>query len=94
MSAQAEIVDIRWTIDARCEHQATVAPAKFVELCGKLPAALTVHWGFEAGAPLDFDINIHYHVGKEVFPIMYTGARSRARVRLEGGARRGATQPP
>ena len=64
MAAQAEIVEIRWSGDGRFEHQATVAPAKFVELCGKLPAAVRVHWGFEAAAPVDF--NIHYHVGKEV----------------------------
>ena len=67
MAAQAEIVEIRWASDGRFEHRATIAPAKFVELCGKLPAALKVRWAFEAGAPLDF--NIHYHVGKEVvFP--------------------------
>ncbi len=64
MAAHAEIVEIRWSGDGRFEHQTTVAPAKFVELCGKLPAALKVKWAFEAGAPLDF--NIHYHVGKEV----------------------------
>ena len=63
-AAQAEIVDIRWTGDGRFDHQATVAPAKFVELCGKLSNAQRVQWSFEAGAPLDF--NIHYHVGKEV----------------------------
>ncbi len=64
MAAQAEIVEIRWASDGRFEHRATIAPAKFVELCGKLPAALKVRWAFEAGAPLDF--NTHYHVGKEV----------------------------
>ena len=63
-AAQAEIVDISWAGDGRFEHRATVAPAKFVELCGKLPAALKVKWAFQAGAPLDF--NIHYHVGKDV----------------------------
>lgn len=64
LAAQAEIVDIRWSGEGRFEHHATVAPAKFVELCGKLPAGLKVVWGFDAGAPLDF--NIHYHVGKDV----------------------------
>ena len=64
LSAQAEVVDIRWSGEGRFEHHATVAPAKFVELCGKLPAGLKVVWGFDAGAPLDF--NIHYHVGKDV----------------------------
>lgn len=60
----AEILDIRWSGEGRFEHQTTVAPNKFVELCGKLPTGLKVHWEFAAGAPLDF--NIHYHVGKEV----------------------------
>ena len=64
LSAQAEVVEIRWSGEGRFEHQATVAPAKFVELCGKLPAGMRVSWGFEAGAPLDF--NIHYHAGKKV----------------------------
>ena len=63
-AARAEVVEIRWTGDGRFDHQATLAPAKFVELCGKLPNAQRVQWGFEAGAPLDF--NIHYHLGKEV----------------------------
>jgi hypothetical protein len=34
VSAQAEVVEIRWSGEGRFEHQATVAPAKFVELCG------------------------------------------------------------
>lgn len=63
-AAQAEIVDIGWTRDGRFAHQATIAPAKFVELCGKLPKSQRVQWSFEAGAPLDF--NIHYHLGKDV----------------------------
>ena len=44
-----------------------MAPAKFAEICGKLPAGLKVRWHFAASAPLDF--NVHYHVGKDVvFP--------------------------
>jgi hypothetical protein len=66
--AHAEVVDIAWSGDGRFSHQGLVAPGKFVELCGKLPAGLAVRWDFEAGAPLDF--NVHYHVGKEaVFPV-------------------------
>ena len=63
----AEIVDIAWDSNGRFERSATVPPAKFTEVCGKLPAGLKVRWDFEASTPLDF--NIHYHVGKEVvFP--------------------------
>jgi hypothetical protein len=64
MVCQADIIDIRWSAEGRFEHQTTVAPTKFVELCGKLPAGQRVHWEFAAGVPLDF--NVHYHVGKEV----------------------------
>ena len=65
--AWADIVDIAWDSNGRFERSATVPPAKFTEVCGKLPAGLKVRWDFEASTPLDF--NIHYHVGKEVvFP--------------------------
>ena len=65
--AWADIVDIAWDSNGRFERSATVPPAKFTEVCGKLPAGLKVRWNFEASTPLDF--NIHYHVGKEVvFP--------------------------
>jgi hypothetical protein len=60
----AEIVDIRWDASGRFERSLGVAPGKFAEVCGKLPAGLKVGWAFEATAPLDF--NLHYHVGKEV----------------------------
>ena len=64
---RADIVDIAWDADARFERSMSVAPGKFAELCGKLPAGLKVGWRFQASAPLDF--NLHYHVGKEVvFP--------------------------
>lgn len=63
----AELVDIRWPGDGRYVHQARIGPGKVVELCGKLPAGLKVRWGFEADKPLD--VNVHYHVGKQVvFP--------------------------
>ena len=66
-SRSADIVDIAWDADGRFERNVTVAPAKFAEVCGKLPAGLRVRWLFEASVPLDF--NVHYHVGKEVvFP--------------------------
>lgn len=70
-SALADIVDIAWDADGRFERSMIVAPGKFAELCGKLPAGLKVGWNFQANAPLDF--NVHYHVGKEVvFPSKLT----------------------
>ena len=63
----ADIVDIAWDAGGRFERSVSVAPAKFAEVCGKLPAGLKVRWSFDASTPLDF--NVHYHVGKEVvFP--------------------------
>ena len=63
----ADIVDIAWDGNGRFERSVSVAPAKFAEVCGKLPAGLKVRWSFDANTPLDF--NVHYHVGKEaVFP--------------------------
>lgn len=63
----ADIVEIAWDSNGRFERSVTVPPAKFAEICGKLPAGLNLRWAFDASTPLDF--NIHYHVGKEVlFP--------------------------
>ncbi len=65
--AWADIVDIAWDASGRFEHSVSVAPGKFAEVCGKLPAGLKVRWDFKSGTPLDF--NVHYHVGKDVaFP--------------------------
>jgi hypothetical protein len=65
--AAQHIVDIAWRSDGTFRHAATVAPGRFVELCGKLDVGDTIDWQFDAAAPLDF--NIHYHQGKEaVFP--------------------------
>ena len=70
-STLAEIVDIAWAADGRFERGLSVAPGKFAEVCGKLPAGLKIRWNFEASTPLDF--NVHYHVGKEVvFPSKLT----------------------
>ena len=63
-STLADIVDIAWSADRRFERSLSVAPGKFAEVCGKLPAGLNIRWNFEASAPLDF--NVHYHVGKDV----------------------------
>ncbi|MBI5716329.1 MAG: hypothetical protein HZC37_01425 [Burkholderiales bacterium] len=65
--AASHIVDIAWGPDGAFVHRANVDPGKFVEVCGRLDPGAAIRWGFEASAPVDF--NIHYHVGKEVeFP--------------------------
>ena len=61
--AHAELVDIKWT-GGTFSHKASIAPKKFLEVCGKLKMAETVAWQFKGTAPTDF--NIHYHVGKDV----------------------------
>ena len=48
----------------RFERSVIVAPGKFTEVCGKLPAGLIVAWNFEATVPLDF--NVHHHFGSAV----------------------------
>lgn len=62
--ATADVVDIAWDAGGRFERTLSVAPGKFAEVCGKLPAGVKVRWNFEAGTPLDF--NVHYDIGKEV----------------------------
>jgi hypothetical protein len=75
LAARAELVDVQFDAAGRFAHQATVAPAKFVELCGKLAKGAKVRWQFEASGPLNF--NVHYHVGKEVvYPEQRNAARS------------------
>jgi len=65
--AHAEIVELVWGSGGAFTQQKRIAPGKFVEVCGKLPAGANVAWSFEASAPTDF--NIHYHQGKDVvFP--------------------------
>jgi len=62
-SAHAELVDLRWA-GGMFSHKASVAPKKFLEVCGKLKSGDAVAWHFIGSAPSDF--NIHYHVGKDV----------------------------
>lgn len=64
LPAQAEIVEVAWDLNGRFERLLRVAPGKFVELCGKLPAKTQVQWQFDAEAATDF--NIHFHEGKLV----------------------------
>ncbi len=63
VAASAEIVDLKWNGDAFA-HKASIAPKKFLEVCGKLKKGDGVSWQFKGSAPTDF--NIHYHVGKDV----------------------------
>lgn len=72
-STQAELIEITWAAaDRRFEHSASVAPGKFVELCGKLAKGQAVAWSFNSAQPMDF--NIHYHQGEQVvFPVKHNG---------------------
>ena len=63
LTASADIVDIKWA-DGKFSHKASIAPKKFLEVCGKQKKGDGVAWNFKGNAPTDF--NIHYHVGKEV----------------------------
>jgi len=48
--------------DGRFAKELEVPAAKFVEVCGRLPAGGRVVWAFESRVPLGF--NIHYHEGE------------------------------
>ena len=65
--AYGAVTEIAWDSSGTFAHASTVAPGKFVELCGKLTKGQEIDWRFRADRPLDF--NIHYHVGERVeFP--------------------------
>jgi hypothetical protein len=77
-AARAEIVDLAWDGHGRFEHVATLAPGRFIELCGPLAKEQSIAWSFKAERPLDF--NIHYHAGdKVVYP-----ARRKSVAALDG----------
>ena len=61
---KGEIVPLAWSADGAFSRSVSLAPGRFIEVCGKLPAQQAVQWQFEADARLDF--NIHYHEGKAV----------------------------
>ena len=66
--AHAELVKIGWDGSGRFEHGTTLAPGKFLEVCGKLSKGQAVAWSFKAEGPLNF--NIHYHEGDKVeYPV-------------------------
>jgi len=62
-NASAEIVDLKWK-DGAFSHKSSIAPKKFLEVCGKLSKGENIGWRFNGSAPADF--NIHYHVGNDV----------------------------
>lgn len=63
LAASAEIVEIKW-VDGTFSHKASIAPKKFLEVCGKQKMGESVAWQFKGSAATDF--NIHYHVGEDV----------------------------
>ena len=67
IDARAELLEIAWDRSGRFETTASVAPGKFVEVCGRLDKWQSVAWSFKADLAMNF--NIHYHEGKQVvFP--------------------------
>ena len=62
-TAGATLVDLKWN-DGSFTHKSSVAPGKFLEVCGKLKKDQKIAWRFTGSAATDF--NIHYHVGKDV----------------------------
>lgn len=63
-SANAEVIDLTWSPDNTFKHAGTVAPKKFVEVCGKLQEADKISWQLAATQSVNF--NIHRHSGKTV----------------------------
>lgn len=63
-TAQAELIEIRWSEAGQFAHSSEIAPGKFLELCGKLASTPGVRWNFKAQQALNF--NIHFHEGEKV----------------------------
>ncbi len=62
--AEAETVSIRWNSDGQFVYGTGVSGGGSVELCGRLPAGLTVDWSFTSSVPVASEV--HYHEGKQV----------------------------
>jgi len=60
----ADLREIAWSADGRYEQTFSVLPAKPVEVCGRIPAGVSVRWRFESNAPTEF--NVHHHEGRQV----------------------------
>lgn len=85
-AAETGLVMIDWSADGRFARELEIAPQRFAEVCGPLPAGQAVRWRYAGSTPLDF--NIHYHEGDSV----RTPAQHRARTRAAGTLRVRATQ--
>jgi len=73
--AKAEVLTLQWDANRQFVHEGTLAPGKFLEVCGKLRAASRIEWSFQASAPLLS--NVHYHQGKEViYPARHAASNS------------------
>jgi Cu/Ag efflux protein CusF len=74
-AASPELIDIQWDSAGQFSQPLNVAPARFVEVCGKLAKGQLITWSFEGAIPLSF--NIHYHEGQNVsFPAKQDGVAS------------------
>lgn len=74
--SHAAIVDLDW-VDRSFTKDASIAPQKFLEVCGTLKKGETIAWQFKGSAATDF--NIHYHVGKQAtYPQKRKGVASAA----------------
>ena len=73
--AKAEVLTLQWDANRQFAHEGTLAPGKFLEVCGKLAAASRIDWSFQASAPPLS--NVHYHQGKEViYPARHPASSS------------------
>ena len=84
--AAEHLVPLEWTASGTFDRTVTVAPAKFVEVCGRLAVGDRISWRFEGNRPSDF--NIHYHEGQAVrYP-----AKEQGSIRSEGTLEVASTQ--
>ena len=73
--AASPIVDIRWDDQGRFVHEASIAPGKFLEVCGALQPGQSIDWSYQSAAALPF--NIHYHQGADtVYPVQLKAAQA------------------
>ena len=75
LSAQAEVVEIKWNTDGGFAHSTEIRVRGVVEVCGKIPAGPTIDWSFTSSGPLES--NVHFHEGKEVsYPARHAAAEA------------------
>ena len=69
----AGAIDIQWSEAGGFQQELSVNAGKVLEVCGKLPAQVSIDWWFESSAAMAS--NIHYHAGKKViFPAKHPAA--------------------